>query len=287
MPELKQGRYQRPSYDLWNPLDPKATRGEGAVQCACYALEVLSGTSGSRASCFGIVVVDDLLSFWHYDASSIVYTTQKLSFLLDFEGAAAAILAVANCTAERFGALPSSVMKPPQPYPESFPPRSLHGYSFSMASLDNRDTFNLKLQDPVNVSYCLTGRRSFIYTAEIDPIPAGYPQKTVIVKFSYQVNTRKPEDQIVTLARNHGISHIPDIHAYQDLWVLEDGARVADERIRAAMEKYGLASEDPKKTYEDRVFRAIAYTAYDPLRNLFSERWELIPIMVDQMIDCE
>ena len=289
-PDLKQGRYDPPAHSLLTPMDPGAVRGAAAVQCAGYAVEVLSGTYGSRTSCFGIVVVDDRLSFWHYDAASIVYTAQKLSFILDFEAAAAAILAIADCTAEHFGAIPSSVMKPPRAYPQSFPPRTLRGYSFSMPSLDGRNTFKLTLQDPVNISYGFTGRRSFIYTAAIRPIPDGYAKKSVIVKFSYQVNTRQPENVIVKLARDSGVDHIPDIHAYKDLWVLEDGTRTADERYRAAMERYGVttdADKNQEKRYEDRVLRAIAYTAYESIRVLFKEKWELIPVMVDQMIDCE
>ena len=72
---------------------------------------------------------------------------------------------------------------------------------------------------------------------------------------------------------------------------MEDGARIADEKLRAEMTKYvmerGGPSEGSKKAYEDRVFRAIAYTAYESIRDLFVEKWELIPVMVDQMIDCE
>ena len=110
-------------------------------------------------------------------------------------------------------------------------------------------------------------------------------------KFSYQLSTLKPENRLVKLARSRGVSHIPEIHACQDLWVVEDGARIVDEKLRGEMEKYVLERDGPseggKKAYEDRVFRAIAYTAYQSIRELFVEKWDLIPIMVDQMIDCE
>ena len=290
MPDLKRGRYEHPVHSLLFPLDPSAVRGEGSVQCASYAAELLSGTYGSRVSCFGVVVVDDLLFFWHYDPTSIVYTAQKLSFILDFEAAAAAILAIADCTAERFGAIPSSVMEPPQPYPQIFPPCTLRGYSFSMPSVDGRNAFRCTLQDPVNTSYGLTGRRSFIYTATIRPTPDGYSKNSVIVKFSYQLNTRQPENAIVKLAHDSGIDHIPDIHAYEDLWLLEDGRRTMDQRCRSTMERHGAVTDTDnieEKRYEDRVLRATAYTAYESIRVLFKEKWELIPLMVDQMIDCE
>ena len=287
---MKAGKYTKPVPKLTDLPDPKVVGGAAAVQSASYALEVLAGTYGSRASCFGVVVKDDKLFFWHYDASCIVYTTQILSFLLDFEGAAAAVVAIANCTPERFGGLPAFVMKPPQHSPENFPPPDLRGYSFFMPSLNGPKTYKLTLEDPLSVSYCLTGRRSFIYTANIDPVPADYPKKLVIVKFSYQVKTRKPEDEIVKLSHACGVEHTADIHACQDLWIVEDGTREVDNRLRATMEKYGLdcPSEDGnKKRYEDRVFRSIAYTAYGSIRDLFAKKWELIPIMVDQMIDCE
>ena len=125
----------------------------------------------------------------------------------------------------------------------------------------------------------------------MDPIPNNYRKDLVIVKFSYQLTTLKPENRLVQLARNRGVEHIPEIYASQDLWLLEDRARIADEKLRAEIEQYvaecGGPSAGCKKAYEDRVFRAIAYTAYRSIRDLFAEKWELIPVMVDQMIDCE
>ena len=160
-----------------------------------------------------------------------------------------------------------------------------------MASLDGRDTFKLTLQDPVNVSYCLTGRRSFIYTATIDPRPEDYSKDLVIVKFSYQATTRTPENELVGEAEVHAVGNLPEIHACQDLWVLKDTAAAADERLRTTMAKYGVdlpsdVASTPRRV-EERVLRSIAYREYGPLRVLFKEKWQLIPIMVDQMLDCK
>lgn len=291
MPQLKAGRYAKEVLDLLDLPTQGAVNGEAAVQCASYALETLASTDGTRASCFGVVVKDDKLFFWHYDASSIVYTTQVLSFVQDFEGAVATILAIANCTPEQFGAIPRDVMEPPRPYPDSFPPRDLKGYSFKMASTTNSETYKLTLLKPLNVSYCLTGRRSFVYTADIDPIPAGYPQKTVIVKFSYQVTSRAAEGELVNEAHVCAVGNIPEIHACQNLWDMEDKARAVHEKIRTLMEQYGVKLPEDlapgARIYEDRVLRSVAYTEYGSLQDLFKDKWQLIPIMVDQMLDCE
>ena len=54
-----------------------------------------------------------------------------------------------------------------------------------------------------------------------------------------------------------------------------------NEELKAKKSKYGFP------LYEDRVFRAIVYSQYQSIKVLFGEHFELIPIMVDQMIDCK
>ena len=291
MPELKAGRFSNDDGpDPLLPVPPGIAGGRAAVQSASYAVEVLSDTYGTRTSCFGTVVKDDKLTFWHYDSCGIVYTKLKLSFLSDFDAAAAAIVAIANCTPERFGGMPSSVMSPPNDALTSFPPKNLQGYTFHAHSPepDRATQYHITLQDSVNTAYCLTGRRSFVYTALIDPVPPGYAVPDVIVKFSYQVSTRRPENEIVNRARSRGVDHIPDIHAWEDLWLLKDSTREIARRANADLDK--LKIEHPKieeGQYEDRVLRAIVYTQYHPIRDLFKTYGELIPIMIDQMLDCK
>ena len=121
----------RPSTDPRNRQEAIKVAGEdGAIQCASNALEVMSGTYGTRTCCFGTVMVDHRLYLWYYDACGIVYTKESLSLLHDFEKVAALIIALAGCTPERFGAFPTTTMKPLLPYPKAFPPPNLVGNSF-------------------------------------------------------------------------------------------------------------------------------------------------------------
>ena len=61
-----------------------------------------------------------------------------------------------------------------------------------------------------------------------------------------------------------------------DVWKLSDGVR------NVFYELSGHRAE-----YEDKILRAIVYTRYASIKDLFAERCELIPVMVDQLIDCE
>ena len=291
-------QYGQPPCD---PQDRKVSAdvagGEGALQSGSYALEALSCTSGSRTSCFGAVLQDAKLYLWYYDACGIVYTRNSLSLVSDFEKVAAIIIAIAGCTPERFGAFPPSVMRPLTPYPDAFPPRDLNRNSFSVTSVEGNDELRVTLQSSLTTSYCLTGRRSFIYNASFVPeAKPDTPEREVVVKFSYQAAGRAPEQEIIKRALDAGVEHLPTVHAWKDLFQLEDSARVIAVRkklretkateteiraeLRDAKSKYGIP------LYEDRVFRAIVYPKYGSIRDLFVKHFELIPIMVNQMIDC-
>ena len=118
----------------------------------------------------------------------------------------------------------------------------------------------------------------------------------MVVKFSYQAAGRAPEHGIIQSARDAGVSHLPVVHAWKDLWRLEDSAftlavRQRQSETNALREDIVKELRAAKNTwnlplYEDRVFRAIVYPQYYSIRDLFVEHYELIPVMVDQMIDC-
>ena len=277
--------------------------GDVAFQSGSYALELLADTFGTRTCCFGTVMKDHRLFLWFYNACGIVYTQGPLSLVQDFEKVAALVIAIAGCTPERFGAFPPTVMKPLSPYPGSFPPTSLKGYVFPVQRVESADSasglteLRVKLQASLTTTYALTGRRSFIYTATTNPsVDAAHPKNSsVVVKFSYQAAGRAPEQGIIQLARNAGVSHLPVVHAWKDLWKLEDSAFTIAVRQKKREAQVSAADiEELKATrntwklplYEDRVFRAIVYPKYYSIRELFVERYDLIPVMVDQMIDC-
>lgn len=130
----------------------------------------------------------------------------------------------------------------------------------------------LKLQKFIFAQYVLQGRRTFLYDAQATPVVS---KNGLIVKFSYQASTRTPEQDLVAIARKAGVKHLPWIHMWGDLWKLSDSTR------QVFLEKSGGTAE-----YEDRTLRAIVYARYSPVKTLFVERCDLIPVMVDQMLDC-
>ena len=272
--------------------------GPSALQSGSYALEALSGCRGTRASCFGSVLRDDWLHLWYYNPCGIVYTRQALSLIHDFEKFAAIVIAIVGCTPEYFGGFPTTVMKPLSPNPEAFPPSDLTSNTFYVRRVKGKQKLHVTLAASVTTSYGLTGRRSFIYFAEVTPgvDPKKENKSEVIVKFSYQAAHRALEQGIIERARKAGIGHLPVVHAWEDLWRLEDSSRVL--AVRRKQRKTHASKEAIEKEleaaktihgfplYEDRILRAIVYPQYQSIKDLFTDCFELIPIMVEQMIDC-
>ncbi|KAF7795530.1 hypothetical protein EIP86_006692 [Pleurotus ostreatoroseus] len=245
---------------------------EAALQAGSYALELLSCTYGSRVSCHSSILEDDLLTLMYYDACGIVYTVQRLSLIHDFEKTAAIIVALASCTPERFGALPASFVKPPKPYNKFFPPHDLSGAVVRFKHPVSGKQARITLQSPLYAQYVLAGRRTFAYTTKASPKAS---EERLMVKFSYQVVTRKPEYDLINMARKARVKHLPRVHMWADLWRMSDGARGAF---------YG---DDPQcAKYEDRTLRMIVYTEYGSIKSLFSQRCDLMPVMVNQMVKC-
>ena len=68
---------------------------------------------------------------------------------------------------------------------------------------------------------------------------------------------------------------------------MKDRSRDVSEKRKGLLKRLGLRIKgEVEPAYEDRIFRAIVYTEYFSIRDLFAEHVELVPIMVDQMIDC-
>ena len=252
---------------------------QAAHQVGAYGLELLSCSYGTRVFATSAVLDDDRFSFWYLSPSGIVYTCQTVSLIHDFELAAAIIVAFGSRTPEQYGALPTSLLKPPSAvaFPHGFPLVDLSGCTLTMHHPETKEDVNVTLKKAVFTQYTLTGRRTFVYQAITD-VPIG-PEK-LIIKFSYQVASRRAENALITRARDAGVENIPEVHLWEDLWTLEDVARRVDRHEEIPKGK-------KEARYEDRIFRAIVYTEYYPLRILFSKHCEAIPIMVNQILDCK
>ncbi|KAJ3543285.1 hypothetical protein NM688_g5874 [Phlebia brevispora] len=256
----------------WGTTNELYVGGVAAVQSGAYALELLSCTYGTRVHCFSFVVKNDKMSLWYYDSSGVIYTKEFISIVEDFETFAAVIVGFACCSTEQFGVLPSSVLKAPTPSPRTLLPADLQNRTLTMTLPVSKTKVAVTLQKPLFTQYTLTGRRSFLYTIKTT---TGMSTKDMIIKFSYQVCTRKAEQDLVSIARTAGVKHLPRIHMWAELWKLSEGAR-----------RVFLRKSKGKADFEDRTLRAIVYTQYASIKELFTQHCELIPVMVDQMIDC-
>lgn len=265
-------RREPPYVDRFATQSESSAGQEASIQAGSYALETLACTFGTRLFCVNMIIKNDKLYFWYYNACGFVHTREAISIFEDFEQFCAIIVAFACCTPERLGALPSVIEPPPsRPYPDNWPPENLSQHAVTMHHPETGDAVRITFKDPVFTQYVLAGRRTFIYSIETSP---PISSEALIMKCSYQVDTRRKEHEIVDIARNASVGHLPTIHMWEDLWKMSDGVR------RIFYEKDGI-------DYEDRIFRGIVYSKYLPLETLFPSSPKYIPIMAYQMIDCE
>ncbi len=246
---------------------------EAKLQAGGYALEIASCTYGTRLFSTGIIMEDERTSFWYYDAAGVVRSQETLSFFDDFEQIAAILVAFACCGPSQWGILPPTIIVPPSSsyYPKNFPPKTLKDHTLEMTLPKTKVKVRITLQDPIFTQYSLVGRRTVLYAIKTN---SRKHKKPMVAKFSYQVTTRDREQDFVEVARKKKVGHLPEIFMWKDFWKMSEGVRA-------------IFHDAKDKGYEDRVFRGIVYAQYFPLRQLFSKSCELVPLMVDQMLDCK
>ncbi|PSR77258.1 hypothetical protein PHLCEN_2v7993 [Hermanssonia centrifuga] len=148
-----------------------------------------------------------------------------------------------------------------------------------MSQSGRKGTVRVILKAPIFSQYSLVGLRTFLYDIETS---SGVADTPLVVKMSYQVVGRMPEDKVLAIAHKAKVGHLPKAYMTRDLWKMSDGVRqIFYERSKELSE-----NENEIATYEDRVLRALGYTKYLPSKNLFSKSVKFIPLMVDQMLDC-
>ncbi len=249
-------------------------RVDAKVQSGGYALETAACTYGTRSSCLGIVFDNDVMSPWYYDAAGYVSVNQNLSLVSDFPKVMAILVGFACLGHEKWGAIPAVISPPASaPYPTHFPPESLKDHSFDMVHPNSKRKVRVTLTKSLFTQYNLVGRRTFLYDIETNTVISKTP---LVVKISYQVVTRKAEHIVLKLAKKAKVGHLPEVHMWGDLWKMSEGIRQTF---------YDLSSKTA--TFEDRVLRALVYTKYLPIKELFSKSPDLIFVMADQILDCK
>ena len=258
----------------------KADIDDAAIQAASYALELMSGTHGTRLFCLGFILKDDKVTPWYYDASGAVCADNSISMIHDFPKFAAFVVTLARLSPERHGALSTSGHKirfTPKSVP-TFPYPTLKGCRvlFDRQTEDGSGTkpVYVTLGDRIFTQYCLVGRRTFLYAAGFKN--GSHGKANAVIKFSYQPVAREQEKDLVATALAFGVQHLPELYMAGDLWDMKDS-------VRAAF----FDTFDPTLSIGARSLRAIVYRRYRPLKELFSHSRKclLLPVMVDQLID--
>ncbi|THG93932.1 hypothetical protein EW026_g7428 [Hermanssonia centrifuga] len=256
---------------------PTDGRTDAKIQSGGYALETAACTYGTRSFCIGIVFDNDKMSLWFYDAAGYISITTTLSLLADFEKVLSIFVGFACLGPEGWGAMPS-VLSPPSQSPAHFPRASLENHTFTLPR-KGRSNVRVTLTKPVFTQYSLVGRRTFVYDIRTSSVVSKEP---LVVKLSYQVASRKAEQDLLALAKKAKVEHLPEVHLWGDLWKMSDGIRQIFYDRSSAMS----ANEDEIASYEERTLRALVCTKYLPLKGLFAKSWKMIPEMVFQMLDC-
>lgn len=244
-------------------LYPRESDTEAGVQAALFAasdaLELLSNTYGTRSHSMGLILRDEALTLWYYDAAGVIYTSEYVSIFSQFEAFAAIVIGLACCTPEQLGVfMPSSLVDSPY--------KTLEYQQITYEGV------HISLQRPISAQHTLAGTHPVLCSGTWNSFL--FPE--IVVKLSYPLLAGEREADLVQIAPPKKISNMPEILRCLDFWSLSDGAREAF-----------LQNSEGQAIYEDRTLRAIIYPPYRSIRELFADRIDLVPVMVDQMIDCE
>jgi hypothetical protein len=268
VPIGKQSTSSTTSHKSASPLD-------AMTQLGSYALEMLGSTGGTRLHTLGVLLRDDLVSLWYFDASGVVRTskdkgkeTERLSLIDHFERVAAIFIALAYCNEEQFGAIPETILTRPPNY--MFPASNLTGHTVRFPSLEeNSDNhpYVVTLGDHIYTQYALVGRRTTVYHGTANQ----GTHKKVVVKMSQQYSTRASEAELIKIAQEKGADHIPDVLQCGDLWRMSNS-----DSIRQA---FGTS-------YDDRIYRCIVMPYYTPLAQKLAQDPDSLKTMARQLIFC-
>lgn len=264
------------------PIEGIRKERHAIVQVAMNALEIWTRSGGARSHSIQLVLDDDKLFFWYFDAAGMIKSEDPLNIKHDFAKVAAALIALASCDPFQLGALPTSVAKPlsPQAYRKDFPFKSLEKFTVTIPvpvdGPDVRFTFGRLLY----VQYALVGRRTVVY--ECPPSPKT-ENRLAVIKISYQNVKRSNEWELIAHApsREAGVGNLPRVHAHRafhDLKSIVGSMRKRCHAIVPDLEKFRM--------FENKVIRIMVCEQYTSLvERLVAHPGDLIE-MIKQITNC-
>jgi Fungal protein kinase len=209
---------QASSPDTSPKSEEEETLKPGMIQCASYALELLS-RGGLRSHVIGALVTDGDVQLLFYNRS-ICIVSEPLNFLAHQGRFISLLKAMNNLTLSQWGFVEKIFTTPP-PFGEENP---LDGVQVKL-----KDDTILKLGQTVFRQHCLIGRGTFVVRARRVKKGKGPDEEAwnrdLIVKLSWPSESRTPEHVIIEeackLADNDEdrwvVKHLPKVLYHQDI----------------------------------------------------------------------
>ena len=223
-----------------------------------YALEMLSSTGGTRRSFFQCIFIGDVVQFWYYSPTGILYSS-KISWILELERFCAILVAIMSCDYKRFGIYVPN-LTPPEDLSFSIPPSSLTGFHLTMQHPNSKKgEVKVTLGNVIYVQYGIVGRSTVIY--EVTTLPQ-ISEDPLVIKITTQDVSRSPEHEIIQHVHDQGAGeYLPQIH----LWTERD------DRIKSSDDLWGtipsLQKEGGGYVFEDRAQDILIMTRYERIDN--------------------
>lgn len=228
---------------------------------------MLTSTEGTRVHAWGLNFDGPTMWVSRYDASGIMQS-YPVHIFKEFPRFAAIIMAMSLFNREQWG------VQTAVDYPVGAPviPQTLQGsmFSFKLGDVDHTVT----LGKSAFIRCGLFGRNTNVHKATCESLGEG----ALAIKFSQTLHSRhESEAELIQIAKDAGVSHIPDVYASRSMAPMSQGVRGKVYRsgeARLSSRKLTEGAPDavePMSTvpkWDDRKTSALVSKLYKPITSL-------------------
>lgn len=245
------------------------TRVNHSIQCASYALELMSHTSPSTHR-VGFLVNDDKIQIQYYDRSRVV-VSPEVSFIEN----RAVLIEILDCltsaTPMQWGFLEGITPPDPQEIPRFYTRNNAKFSYLSLSTFTCENNAVLKLDKVIFRHHAIIGRGTCVVSARSDYL--GWKGRALVVKISFTPDTRPAEryylNEIRKLAvqdKNEDIlDHFPEMLLFQKF---PSSATAVQDRVHEHFKKLSELGEGGKVEYEMRNVQLLVMTRLKSVKSL-------------------